>query len=151
MDYADDIARLANTPAQAESLLHSLERAAGAISLHVNADKTKYMCFNQRGNVSTLNGGPLKLVDKSTCLGNTVSSTNQDISTWLAKAWTTSDRLSVIWKSDLTDKIKCIFPSSVRVDTAIWMHSLNVWRKSLTAITQECCELYWRSPGSNTP
>ena len=38
-DYADDIALLANTPAQAQTLLPSLERAAGGISLHVNADK----------------------------------------------------------------------------------------------------------------
>ena len=29
-DYADDIALLANTPVQAESLLHSLEKAAGS-------------------------------------------------------------------------------------------------------------------------
>ena len=49
MDYADDIALLANTLAQAISLLHSLERAAGCISLHVNADETEYICFNQRG------------------------------------------------------------------------------------------------------
>ena len=28
---------------------------------------------------------------------------------------------------------------------------LNGWRKSLTAITQECCEQYWTSPGGNTP
>ena len=27
----------------------------------------------------------------------------------LAKAWTAIDRLLVIWKSDLTDKIKCSF------------------------------------------
>ena len=45
-DYADDIARLANTPNQAETLMHSLERAAAGISLHVNADKTEYMCYN---------------------------------------------------------------------------------------------------------
>ena len=45
-DYADDIALLANTPAQAQSLLHSLERAAGGIDLHINADKTEPMCFN---------------------------------------------------------------------------------------------------------
>ena len=32
-DYADDIAILANTPAQAETLLHSLERAAAGIGL----------------------------------------------------------------------------------------------------------------------
>ena len=41
-DYADDIALLANIPTQAESLLHSLERAAAGIGLHVNADKTEY-------------------------------------------------------------------------------------------------------------
>ena len=28
---------------------------------------------------------------------------------------------------------------------------LNRWRKSLTAITQECCEQYWTSPEYNTP
>ena len=38
-DYADDIVLLANTPAQAESLLHSLELAAGAIGLHMDVDK----------------------------------------------------------------------------------------------------------------
>ena len=37
-DYPDDTALLANATAQADSLLHSLERAAGGISLHVNAD-----------------------------------------------------------------------------------------------------------------
>ena len=46
-DYADDIALLVNTSAQAESLMHSLEKAAGGIGLHVNADKTEFMCFNQ--------------------------------------------------------------------------------------------------------
>ena len=39
-DYADDIAILANTPNQAETLLHSLERAAAGIGLHFNAHKT---------------------------------------------------------------------------------------------------------------
>ena len=65
-DDADDIALLANIPAQAETLLHDLERAAAGIGLYVNADKTEYMCFNQRGNISTLKGGPLKLVVKFT-------------------------------------------------------------------------------------
>ena len=44
-DNADDIAFLANTPAQAESLLHSLEQTAGVIDLEVNANKTEYMYF----------------------------------------------------------------------------------------------------------
>ena len=107
-DYADDIALLANAPAQAETLLHSLERAVACICLH-NAHKTEYKCFNQTGDISTLNGSSLKLVDKFTYLGNSVSSTETDINTWLAKTWTANDSLSVIWKSDLTDKMKRSF------------------------------------------
>ena len=61
---ADDTALLANTPTHAETLLHSLERAAAGIGLHVNADKMEYMCFNQRGDISILNGNSVKLVDK---------------------------------------------------------------------------------------
>ena len=83
-DYTNNIALLENTPALAKSLLHCLERAAGGIGLHVNADKTEYLGFNQRGNISTLNGGSLKLVDKFTYFGSSVSTEN-DINTWLAK------------------------------------------------------------------
>ena len=56
-DNVDDIALLANSPAQAKSLQHCLERAPGGIGLHVNADKTECICFNQRGYISTLKGG----------------------------------------------------------------------------------------------
>ena len=108
-DYADDIAILANTHNQAETLLHSLERAASGIGLHVNAHKTEYMCYNQTGDISTLEGTSLKLVEKFNYLGNSVSSTKKDIDTRLKKAWTAIDRLSVIWKSDLTDKMKRSF------------------------------------------
>ena len=80
-NYADDIALLANAPAQAETLLYSLERATAGIGLHVNAHKTEDMCFNQTGNISTLNGSTLKLVDKFTYLGSSVSSTETDINT----------------------------------------------------------------------
>ena len=76
-DYADDTALLANTPNQAETLLHSLERATAGIGLHVNAHKTEFMCFNQKGDISTLDGTSLKLVDKFTYLGSSVSSTKK--------------------------------------------------------------------------
>ena len=52
-DYTDDIAIMANAPAQVETLLHSLERAAAGIGLHVNAHKTEYMCFNQTVDIFT--------------------------------------------------------------------------------------------------
>ena len=108
-DYADDIAILANTPNQAETLLYSLERAAAGIGLYVNAHKTEYMCYNQTGDISTLDGTPLKLVDKFTYLGSSVASTEKDIKTRLTKARTAINRLSIIWKSDLTDKMKRSF------------------------------------------
>ena len=83
---ADEAALLANTPVQAKSLLHNLERAAGGIGLHVNADKIEYMCFNQRGDISILKDSSFKLVDKFTYLGSSLLWTENDINTQLAKA-----------------------------------------------------------------
>ena len=124
-DYTDDIAILANTPDQAETLLHSLERAAASIGLHVNAHKTEYMCYNQTGDISTLEGTPLKLVDKFTYLGSSVESTEKDIETRLTKAWTAINRLSTIWKSDLTDKMKrSFFQAAV---TSILLYGCTTW------------------------
>ena len=111
--------------AQAETLLYSLERAAAGIGPYVNASKMEYMCFNQRGDISTLNGSSLKLVDMFTYLGNSVSSTEKDINSRLAKAWTAIDRLSVIWKSDLTDKIKRSFFQAAVV--SILLYGCTTW------------------------
>ena len=83
-DYADGIT---NRQSQAETQLQSLERVAAGMGLHVNANKTGYMCFNQRSDISTLNGSSMKLVNKFIYQGTNVSSTKTDINTWLAKAW----------------------------------------------------------------
>ena len=54
-------------------------------------------------------GTSLKLVDKFTYLGSSVSSTEKDSDTRLRKAWTAINRLSIIWKSKLSDKMKRSF------------------------------------------
>ena len=108
-DYANDIALLAYSPTKADTLQHSLEQAAGGIGFHINADETEYMCFNQRDDIHTLNRGPLKLVDKFTYLGSSVSSTETDINTRLAKVWTNIDSQSVIWKSDNVNVLWIIY------------------------------------------
>ena len=51
------------------------------------------MCYNLTSDISTQKGTPLKLVDKFTYLGTSVSSTEKDIDTRLTKAWTAIDRL----------------------------------------------------------
>ena len=124
-DYADDLALLVNTPNQAETLLHSLERAAAGIGLPVNAHKTEYMCYNKTGNITTLDGASLRLVDKFTYLGSIVSSTENDIDTRLTKVWTAIDRLSIIWKSDLTDEMKRSFFQAAVV--SILLYGCTTW------------------------
>ena len=126
MDYADVIALLANTPAQAETQLHNLKRTAAGIGLHIKPHKTECICFNQTGDISTLNSSSLKLVDKFTYPRSSVSSTETDKDTRLAKAWTAIDRLSVIWKSDLTDKMKRSFFQAVVV--SILLYGCTTWK-----------------------
>ena len=106
-------------------VLHSLEQADAGIGLHVNAHKSEYMCYNQTGDISTQDGTSLKLVDNFTYLESSVSSTEKDIDTQLMKAWTAIDRLSIIWKSDLTDKMKRSFFQAAVV--SIQLYGCTTW------------------------
>ena len=63
---------LVNTPSKAESLLHSQEQEASGIGPYVNANKTEYMYFQQKGVISTLSGEPLKLLDQFKYLSRNV-------------------------------------------------------------------------------
>ena len=101
-----DLALIANISNQIEPLQHNLEQTAESIGLNVKANKMDNMYFNWEGVFFTLNGGPLKLVDNVTYLGNSVSSTERDVNIRLAKVWTAIDRISLIWKSARSDKIK---------------------------------------------
>ena len=154
-DYADDIALLANTPAQAETLLHSLEQATTDIGLHVNAHKTRYMCFNQTGDITSLNSSFLKLVDKFTYLGNSDSSTGTDIDTRLTNAWTAINRLSVIWKSDLTNKKKRSFFQAAVVSVLLygcttWMLTKRLEKKLEGKYTRMLRTILNNTPQSNS-
>ena len=130
-NYADDIAILANAPAQAETLLYNVERAAAGICRHFNAHKTEYMCFNQAGDNSTLNSSSLKLVEKFTYLGSSVSSTEIDIDTQITKAWIAVNRLSVIWKLDLADKMERSFFQVVIVSILLYGCTTRMQTKRL--------------------
>ena len=73
-----------------------------------------------------------KMISKSqvlwclfTYLGSSVESTEKDIETRLTKAWTAINRLSTIWKSDLTDKMKrSFFQAAV---TSILLYGCTTW------------------------
>ena len=113
------------------------------------------MCYNQTGDISTLDGTPLKLVDKFTYLGSSVESTEKDIDTRLTKAWTAINRLSIIWKSDLTDKMKrSFFQAAV---TSILLYGCTTWtlrkrlEKTLDGNYTRMLRAILNIPGSNTP
>ena len=62
---------------------------------------------------------------KLTYLGSSVESTEKNIETRLTKAWTAINRLSIIWKSDLTDKMKrSFFQAAV---TSILLYGCTTW------------------------
>ena len=142
-DYADDLVLLANTLTQAESLLHSLEQVAGGIGLHRNTNKMKYMHFKQEEAISTLSGKLLKLVDKFTYLGSSISSTESDVNICLAKVWSAIHKL---WKSDLSNKIKQDFFQVVAL--MILLYGCTSWtptkcmEKNYMGTTQECYKLH---------
>ena len=83
------------------------------------------MCYHQKGNISTLDGTYLKLVDKFTYQGSSVSSTKKGTDKRLKKAWTAIDRLSIIWKSDLTNKMKHSFFQAAVV--SILLYGCTTW------------------------
>ena len=124
------------------------------IGLYFNAHKTENMCFNQAGDISTLEGTSLKLVDKFTYLGSSVTSTEKDIDTRLTKAWTAIDKLSIIWKSNPTDKMKRSFFQAAVVSILLYgctTWTQTKWLEKKLDDNYECWEQYWISPGGNTP
>ena len=81
-------------------------------------------CFKEKGAISTLSGKPIKSVNQFTNLCSNISSTESDVQIHLVKVWTAIDWLSIIWKSDLSDKIKQLLPSYSCVLTTIWKHHM---------------------------
>ena len=120
VNYAGDPAIPANTPPHVKSLLHNLEQAAGNIGFPMNANKTEFMRFKREGAISTLCCKPLKLINKFTYIGSNNSSTENNISIYLDV-----NRLSIVWKSDLSDRIKRDFSRAVTV--SILLYGCTTW------------------------
>ena len=92
-------------------------------------------------------------------LGGSVSSTENNVSKRLVKVWTAIDISSIIWKSDLSDKIKWDFFQAVAmsvllygcVSITVWMHHKDThkmhgegvkWELSKNAISY--FEQFWK-------
>ena len=106
-EFADDIALLTNTIAEAQKLLHTVEEVAASVGLSMNESKTKYMteAIND-GIITSRSGETIERVDDFLYLGARINSSEADITVRKAKAWAACHRLKKIWKSDLRKEIK---------------------------------------------
>jgi len=103
LDFADDIALVSETVANAQILLQNFETAAATVSLTINQSKTKAMIT---GDI-TLKTRIIKTVDDFCYLRSWVAESNKDLNTPKTQAWTAMNKLSKIWKaSQISRKLK---------------------------------------------
>ncbi|MCP4493478.1 MAG: hypothetical protein GY820_40160, partial [Gammaproteobacteria bacterium] len=105
VDFADDLALITDSVAEAQKFLDSLEQAASSIGLHLNDDKTKYMEINVKDDdnqsITAASGESIKLVQDFVYLGSRMSSSEKDFMVRKAKAWAACHQMKKIWKSGM--------------------------------------------------
>ena len=73
-------------------------------------------------------------------LGSSVSSTESNVNTRLAKPWTAIDKLLIIWKSDLSDElIRNFFLEAV---VSILLYGCTTWSPTKMYTEKDRQELY---------
>ena len=87
------------------------------------------MRFKQEEVIATVNGKFLKLVEQFTYLGSNISSTEIDVNIHQEKVRIAIEKLSIIWKSDLSDKIKWDFFQVVAVLILLYGCTTHTKRK----------------------
>ena len=108
-DFADDIALISQSLANAQSLLRSLEEASNCVGLYLNETKTEYMnkcSLHTNDGIKTLQETLLKLVEDYKYLGSYISSSLKDFITRKGMTWSACNDLNKIWKSHLNKNIK---------------------------------------------
>ncbi|XP_071944095.1 uncharacterized protein [Antedon mediterranea] len=125
-DYADDLALLSNTIAGETTLIHALKKAASSIGLYRNVKKTESMSVNCQGQIKTSSGYALKQVDQLfTYLGSNIASTTKDVDIRISKAWSALKRLTVVWKSNISNNMKKHFFKTT-VETVL-LYGSSTW------------------------
>ena len=98
LDFADDIALMAEELEQAQDFLHCVQENAAKIGLHLNSDKTEFMSFNQVQDtvLKTVNNENIKKVDNFKYLGAWIDDTANDVKVRKALTWNSCNKLNEI-------------------------------------------------------
>lgn len=127
LDFADDIALISEQIEQAQELLNRVESEAAGVGLIANAKKTKIMAFNHntKPEIKTSDSSTLEIVEEFLYLGSNVSSTKADIKRRIALAWSASNKLHKIWKSNLSRSFKLrLFCATVE---SVLLYGCETW------------------------
>ena len=162
VDFADDLALVTNTAAEAQSLLLSLEHAANEVGLHLNEGKTKYIGLNlQEDDVQHINatsGEEVERVEDFVYLGSRIMKSEKDFDVRKAKAWGACHKLKSIWKSGMRRDLKIrLFVATVE---SILLYGSETWTisQSLAKRINGCysrmlrmaLNIHWSEKVSNT-
>lgn len=131
-DYADDVALITDTAAQAQEFLQALEVVASSVGLHLNESKTKFIGIhcNDTDIIQSSNGSHIEQVEDFKYLGAYIGSTIHDWETRKAKAWAACHQLKNIWKSNMSKDLKVrTFQATVE---AVLLYGAETWTVTKT-------------------
>ena len=131
---------------RANHMLEHVETAATEVGLHITTSKTEYkLAYNlrQQGNLTTLDNSKLRKVDDFKYLSSWIDQTKKDLEIRKGEAWSASNKLTAVWKSNLSRDLKICFPRA-SVESVLlnrsesWTLRLLLWKNNLMAATQGC-------------
>ena len=130
-DFADDIALISESLANAQSLLNALEQASNCVGLYLNESKTEFfnMCHSDNDFIiKTLNNTILNIVSDYVYLGSYISSSEKDFLTRKGMAWSACNAMHKIWTSHLSRSFKLkIFQAAIE---PILLYGSETWTLS---------------------
>ena len=148
LDFADDLALIAETPQILQEMTSSLEENAAKVGLRISSEKTKTMVVGEHAltNQVVINGICVENVDKFTYLGSVITAEGEveaDINSRIGKAGTAFRNLQSIWRSrNITESLKVKLLQSVVLPTCLY--ASETWKisvksgKRLDAFQQRC-------------
>ena len=124
-DFDNVLVILSDKIRNAEKLLKILETAVASVGLYMNTTKTKLIAVNTEGIITAQNGCDLKQVKDFNYLDSKVISLENDIQMRIGSAWSTLNKLTPIWRSNLDVSIKReFFKTTVE---SVLTYSLQAW------------------------
>ena len=133
LDFADDLALLADSNNTLQEMTNDLDRYGKMIGLRISSEKTKTMTIGPQHTTSiTLEGQPIEDVSKFPYLGSTIANDRNaetDFLQRIGKASAVFLRLQKVWSLTTIDKAKKIqLYMSIVVPTAIY--ACETWKSS---------------------